>query len=620
VTVARVASALLAFSLLLGSCVSEAPAAVAPSWASITLEELRELAATEPLRALEAASFILGQDGREDSGAFVDELRGLARAAAASVASETASARLRGEPARALASWRSLRALAEDPRIAPLMEAAALGLASSTDAEGDLLAALAEKRHADGFSTAGLLIYLQALAPRDGGGREIPGGVAALRAWTERAFIAGNRSALRTLVAAHEARGIAVEAAWSGLLAAADPLGEALKGVVTIRVDRGMRMERGFGIPDRILGTGFYIDPAGYILTNYHVIESEVDPSYEGFSRLSIRPAHAPELRIPARVVGWDRLLDLALLKAETRPDYVFGLGPHPEFLPGDKVMAIGSPAGLENSITSGIVSAVGRRVLPVGEALQIDAALNPGNSGGPLLDGRGEVIGVVFAGMPQLQGLNFAIPVDWVLAALPALFEGGELKHPWLGLAVADLGASEGETRFETSWRHPSIPPGIAPGDRLISVDGRRFSSIAEIQAGLLARGAGELVVASVEREGRRRTELRLLRERAFAPLESAIKVDLKERLLPALFGMVVQPYGRVGLEGARYTVTRVFPGSIADDSGLSENDPFALRRFQVDLDERVILIQIDVKKRKSGFLESLLLLPAALDLVDLI
>jgi Trypsin-like serine proteases, typically periplasmic, contain C-terminal PDZ domain len=391
-------------------------------------------------------------------------------------------------------------------------------------------------------------------------------------------------------------------------------------GVVTIRVDKGIKVEQGLGTPDRVLGTGFYIDKAGYVLTNYHVIQSEVDPQYNGYSKISIKPADSPEDRIGAKVVGYDRILDLAILKVDTVPTYVFSLSDNAELQSGQRIYAMGSPAGLENSVTSGIVSATGRRLLQSGDVIQIDAALNPGNSGGPLIDEAGSAVGVVFAGMPQYQGLNFAIPSSWVLKVLPELFRGGEIKRAWLGLALADKeegGAKEG---LEVTYRHPSSSAGIEEGDRLLDIGGAKPKDIPSAQSLLLAREAGSLALVHLSSSNGERTELRYLPERPFAPLDSAARLDRKDRLFPALFGMSVTPLPSSFMEGSNYSVARIWPGSIADEAGLSENDPISLRRFVVDEKQRAAFIQIYVKKRKAGFLESIIQIPASLDIPDFI
>jgi len=215
-------------------------------------------------------------------------------------------------------------------------------------------------------------------------------------------------------------------------------IGEKAAGVVTVYVSKGLRMENGVGYPDRVLGTAFQVDAKGYYLTNYHVVSSEVDPKYNGYSRLSIRPSSNPSARIPAKVVGWDEDLDLALLKSQEISSHTFYPFLRGKTAKGQRIYAVGSPVGLENSVTAGIVSATGRRILPRGEAIQIDAPVNPGSSGGPLLDEEGNLAGVIFAGLPGFQGLNFALPVEWVLGLYPVLFEGGKVQASWLGAGIA--------------------------------------------------------------------------------------------------------------------------------------------------------------------------------------
>ena len=130
-----------------------------------------------------------------------------------------------------------------------------------------------------------------------------------------------------------------------------------------------------------MIGSGFFIDANGYLITNYHVIQSEVDPEYEGFSRVYIKRAENPTVRIPAKVVGWDATFDLALLKMEINPEVYFQLGSAEDLNIGSRIYAIGSPAGLEQTLTSGIVSAQNRRLLSLGSVLQIDAPVNHGSS-----------------------------------------------------------------------------------------------------------------------------------------------------------------------------------------------------------------------------------------------
>ncbi|MBL8967802.1 MAG: hypothetical protein JNG85_12420, partial [Spirochaetaceae bacterium] len=154
----------------------------------------------------------------------------------------------------------------------------------------------------------------------------------------------------------------------------------------------------------------------------------------------------------------------------------------------------------------------------------------------------------------------------------------------------------------------------------RFLALDGTRYGKVAEIQAALLAREPGELALVRLADAAGERLAARALLERPFAPLETAAALDRRDRLFPALFGMRVTPLPGNLFEPESYSVARIYPGSIADESGLSESDPFALRRFVVDEKNRAVFIQIHVKKRKAGFLESIIQLPAPLDVPDFI
>ena len=213
-----------------------------------------------------------------------------------------------------------------------------------------------------------------------------------------------------------------------------------ISGTVTIMVNRGFKVENGVGYPDRVIGSGFFIDKRGYILTNHHVIESEVDPKYKGYSRMYVRLSDsAVGDRIPAKVIGYDTTFDLRLDKDRGDPRVHLrrveraedrSRGPH---LRHRLTGGSGEDGHLGDHLRHGA------RLLQVGDSMQVDVPLNPGNSGGPLLNEKGDVIGIVFAGIQQFPGLNFAVPFALVEKALPALYKGGKAVHPWLGMAVTE-------------------------------------------------------------------------------------------------------------------------------------------------------------------------------------
>ena len=385
-----------------------------------------------------------------------------------------------------------------------------------------------------------------------------------------------------------------------------------VSGTVTIWVNRGIKIEGGMGYPDRVIGSGFFIDERGYLLTNYHVVSSEVDPEYEGYSRLYIRLSERVEDRIPAQVVGYDRIFDLALIKAEVKPQFTFSYGGSADLKVGGRIIAIGSPAGLENTVTSGIVSATGRRFLQMGDAIQVDVPINYGNSGGPLLDENGKLVGIVFAGIEQFEGVNFAIPFDWVEKMLPRLYAGEEAGHPWLGAAVQEV--DKGLEVIYTVPGSPAEKAGLREGDIIESLNGVHYTEIGDIQSALLDLDFPVLVSLQWSREGETVQGAVSLAERPFSPIAESLQKDLRENVLLPLFGMKIERTGNF-LWRADYSVRRVLPGSIADETGLSKDDPLSIQGWEVDMENRYAILRIHVKKRKSGFLESIVQLAAYLE-----
>ncbi|MFW6209094.1 MAG: S1C family serine protease, partial [Spirochaetota bacterium] len=378
---------------------------------------------------------------------------------------------------------------------------------------------------------------------------------------------------------------------------------QLIRGTVTIWVNRGMRIEDGVGLPDRVIGSGFYVDRRGYIITNYHVIRSQVDPKYEGYSRLFIRPSENPETKIPAKVVGYDRVFDIALLKVEKEPENVLSFSPAKEQKSGDRIYAIGSPAGLENSITSGIVSATDRRFLQMGNVVQVDVPINQGNSGGPLLDGSGNLIGVVFAGIEQFEGINFAIPVRWVMHIFPQLYTEGPVQHPFLGTSLYKT--DEG---LEVTYVLPGSPAeraGIQAGDVLEELAGTPLETLTGAHDAILQYAPETLVEVKWRRNETVKTGLVALTTRPEIPLKTAIEYDQPEDLFAAAFGMQVEKI-QDNILGTRYLVKKVYRGSIADETGLSVNDPFSLQQWKYMEEQNVVLAQVRIKKRKAGFLET--------------
>jgi len=400
-----------------------------------------------------------------------------------------------------------------------------------------------------------------------------------------------------------------------------DTAADMIKGVATVVVDKGIRIERGMGIPDRVLGSAFFVDASGYLITNYHVISSEVDTKYKGYSRLYIRMGDAASPRIPARVIGWDKALDLALIKTEYETEFVFSLVDRVIPKVGDTVLAIGSPVGLEKTVTSGIVSALSRRFLQIGDVYQIDAAVNHGNSGGPVVDNEGRLVGIVFAGVEYYQGLNFAIPAQRLAEALPAMIKGGKAQRPWLGITLSET--YSGAEIIYTAPNAPAAMHRISEGSFIKTVNGKTVTSlqgglIPAMQSEIFLSGPGELVaLETVNPEGIVKKNIIMTVPRPELPLSEAAKVDKRERIAAPLFGMVLTPLYD-GFFSSNFLVKKVVRGSIADEAGISEDDPVSIRRLRILEDDGYALMDISIKKRRMGYLETNMQLPAWLDSPD--
>jgi len=375
-----------------------------------------------------------------------------------------------------------------------------------------------------------------------------------------------------------------------------------MSGTVTVHVNRGIKLQRGLGYPDRVIGSGFYIDSRGYILTNYHVIASEVDPEYEGFSRLYIK-FDENEGKIPAEVIGWDASLDIALLKVEYEPEFIYSFPVDREYIPGEEIYAIGSPGGLDKTITAGIISAsANRRLLSLGDTIQVDVPINSGNSGGPVIDEKGNLVGVVFAGIEQFEGVNFIIPARWIRHSISELYKQGKNRQSWLGLT-----AHESRDGLEILYVMPDTSAynaGIKTGDKIISIDGNDISSIEEAQEIILKKRPDTLVRMIITRDEVEYSHLLVVEERDDLPMDRALEIDSKKNLMPTFFGMKVE-LGDQQFFDQEYIITEIYQGMTADEIGLSVNDPFTLVNWQIDDNQKILIAGLRIKKRKAGFLK---------------
>jgi S1-C subfamily serine protease len=234
------------------------------------------------------------------------------------------------------------------------------------------------------------------------------------------------------------------------------------------------------------LGSGFVVDKSGHIVTNYHVID--------GASEVFVNFSQDDRLR--ARIVGSDPATDIALLKIDghRRGLSPIALGDSEEVRVGDEVVAIGNPFGLERSVTAGIVSALQREIVspssyPIDKVIQTDAAINRGNSGGPLLNAAGEVIGVntqiATAGSEGNVGVGFAVPVNTVRDVVMELIRTGRVEHAYIGISMQDLSKevaslvdlpTQGALVARVVPGSPADQAGLRGGDTSIVINGESY------------------------------------------------------------------------------------------------------------------------------------------------
>ena len=265
------------------------------------------------------------------------------------------------------------------------------------------------------------------------------------------------------------------------------------------------------GVPNppderRSSGSGFLIREDGYLVTNAHVVGDA--------ERIQVRLSDGR--RFDAKLVGLDERVDLALLKIEATGLPVAQLGDSNRTRVGEFVLALGHPFGLEQTVSFGIVSRKGAPIQvasPGFEFIQTDAAVNPGNSGGPLVNMAGEVVGV--NSMAAVNGsIGFAIPVNLVKALLPQLAEKGKVEWGWLGVTIAEVG-DEDAAKFglkepkgvlirQVVVGQPADQGGIKANDVVVSVDGAAIESPRDLQRIISSTPVGKIVKISLMREGK--------------------------------------------------------------------------------------------------------------------
>jgi putative serine protease PepD len=261
-----------------------------------------------------------------------------------------------------------------------------------------------------------------------------------------------------------------------------------------------------FGSPQGGTGTGWMYDET-HIVTNQHVISSA--------NEVTIRFEDGREVQ--ARVIGSDPSTDVALLELNEGADAPATLerGSTESLEVGDPVVAIGSPFGLEGSLTTGVVSGLGRTIqapdgFAIDNVVQTDAALNPGNSGGPLLDLNGRVVGMnaqIASQSGSSSGIGYAIPIETVQSVVEQLLEDGQVEHAYLGVEVADAENNGGARIVTVRDGAPADKAGVQEGDVVVSADGEEVQNGDDLRSAVNAKNPGDELELEVRRDGNTRT-----------------------------------------------------------------------------------------------------------------
>ena len=374
--------------------------------------------------------------------------------------------------------------------------------------------------------------------------------------------------------------------------------------------------ERTPDFKQRSLGSGFIIDREGYIVTNNHVIE--------GADEIKVRLANDKEF--DAKIIGRDPNTDLALIKIKGASDLApLKLGDSDNLPVGSWVVAIGSPFGLEQTVTAGIVSAKGRVIGngPYDDFIQTDASINPGNSGGPLLNMKGEVVGINTAIVARGQGIGFAIPVSMAQGIIDQLKAYGSVTRGWLGVAIQDLTSElaeyygikekKGVLVAQVFEGDPADKAGIKANDIIVEIDGKSVNSSRELTATIAAIPVGKKAPITILRDGKEKTVNVKIAKRDDSELMAKREPQSNGELGIRIAEITPETAKRFGHSETEkgVLVVGVEPGSKAAEAGVRQGDlvkevnrkpvtSVPELRSEVEKDDKVQLL---VKRPNAGF-----------------
>ncbi|HCY86184.1 MAG TPA: peptidase [Desulfobacteraceae bacterium] len=330
---------------------------------------------------------------------------------------------------------------------------------------------------------------------------------------------------------------------------------------------------------ERSLGSGFLIDKEGFIVTNNHVIK-DAD---------QIKVILHDKKEYDAKIIGTDPMTDLALIKIEAKGLKPLKFGSSEKARVGSWVVAIGSPFGLEQTVTAGIISAKGRIIGsgPYDDFIQTDASINPGNSGGPLLNLKGEVIGINTAIVKSGQGIGFAIPSDMATGIIEQLKESSHVSRGWLGVAIQNvskemaeyykLEPGQGVYVAKAYEDNPAYEAGVRQGDIIISIDGKEINSSRDLTITIANLKVGQKIKVELIRDGDKMTIPVKLGERPDEVADNGAPGQAEPDTFGFMFKQVDDDIaGRLGYPPGinGLIVTDIKQGSLASRSGVRVGD----------------------------------------------
>ncbi len=350
------------------------------------------------------------------------------------------------------------------------------------------------------------------------------------------------------------------------------------------------------GRPEMSGGSGVIIDPNGYIVTNNHVIDKASD----------IKVYLHDKKEYPAKIIGADPKTDLAIIKIEATGLPHLKWGNYDELQVGDIVLAVGSPFGLSQTVTMGIISALGRGNVGIADYedfIQTDASINPGNSGGALVNLKGELIGIntaIFSRTGGNEGIGFAVPVSLAKNITDSLIKTGKVVRGWLGVAIQEITPDlakafkakeqKGALVSDVNEQGPALKAGVQRGDVIVEFDGKEVQTVAELRNRVAQTQVGAKVPLKVIREGQEKVLTLQIGERpadamlargtepGAAPPESAEAHKGPLNVLSDLKVKAIDDEARtklnIGAKTAGVLVAHVQAGSPAEQAGLPRSD----------------------------------------------